>query len=210
MSTAEGIEDPETEQAVGLEYVRTVTRDFEPYDSKEKLSSRDLEIKKELVEEDLQPGDLEYYPKLQYVYQSLQKAQEAVDASKNTSSYNDNLRNYNSISQILENMKTAYFYIAELTGKVLPKGWDTVELTKTVPPRGAKGMTFPTEKEDPDYHPEPIDKLDPTFIGLKQIEEYMDKFDKELGELKEIQEKGTAKDYTRAKMNRKEALESKF
>ena len=46
---------------------------------------------------------------------------------------------------------------------------------------------------------EPIDKLDPTVMGLKRIEEYMDKFDKELGELKEIQQKGTAKDYTRAK-----------
>ena len=133
-----------------------------------------------------------------------------MEASKNMASYTDNLRNYNSISQILENMKTAYFYHAEHTGKVLPKGWDMVELEKTVPPRGAKGMTLPTEEEDPDYHLEPIDKLDPTFMGLKQIEEYMDKFYKELGELKEIQEKGTAKDYTRAKMDRREALESKF
>ena len=107
-------------------------------------------------------------------------------------------------------MKTAYFYHAERTGKILPKGWDMVELAKTVPPRGAKEMALPTEEEDPDYHPEPIDKLDPTFMGLKQIEEYMVKFDKELGELKEIQEKGAIKDYTRAKMNRREALESKF
>ena len=90
-------------------------------------------------------------------------------------------------------MKTAYFYYAEHTGKVLPKGWDTVELAKTVPPRGAKGMRIPAEEEDPDYHLEPIDKLDPTIMGFKQIEEYMDKFDKELGELKEIQEKRDSK-----------------
>ena len=47
-------------------------------------------------------------------------------------------------------------------------------------------------------------------MGLKQIEEYMDKFDRQLGELKEIQVKGTARDYTRAKMNRREELENKF
>ena len=64
MSTAEGTEDPETEQTMGLEYVSTVMQDFEPYDPKEQHSNYDLMIKKELVEEDLQPGDPEYYPKL--------------------------------------------------------------------------------------------------------------------------------------------------
>ena len=64
--------------------------------------------------------------------------------------------------------------------------------------------------DDPDYHPEPIDKLDPTVMELEQIEEYIDKFDKEVGELKEIQEKGTARDYTRAKMKRQTELEEKF
>ena len=39
MSTAECTEDPEREQAIGLEYVTTVTQDFEPYDPKEQLSS---------------------------------------------------------------------------------------------------------------------------------------------------------------------------
>ena len=67
----------------------TVTQDFEPYDPKRQLSSHDLKIKKEFVEEDLQPGDPEYYPKLQYVYQSLQKAEEAVETSKNTPLYQD-------------------------------------------------------------------------------------------------------------------------
>ena len=210
MSTAEGTEDPEREQTVGLEYVSTVTRDFEPYDPKEQISSHDLRIKKELVEDRLQPGDPEYYINLQYVYQNLQKAEEAVEASKNTTSYNDNLRKYNSMSQILENMKTAYFYHAKCIGKVLSEGWDMVELAKAVPPRGARGMKTPIEDDDPDYHPEPIDKLDPTTMGLKRIEEYMDKFDKELEELKEIQQKETAKDYTRAKMNRREELENKF
>ena len=91
----------------------------------------------------------------------------------------------------------------------MPEGWDMVELEKPIAPKGAKGMSI-NEDDDPDYHPEPIDKLDPTVMELKQIEEYMDKFDKEVGELKEIQEKGTAKDYTRAKMRRQTELEEKF
>ena len=82
-----------------------------------------------------------------------------------------------------------------------------VELGKPIPPKGAKGMSI---IDDPDYHPEPIDKLDPTLMELKQIEEYMDKFNKEVGELKEMQEKGTAREYTRAKMNRQTELEEKF
>ena len=109
-----------------------------------------------------------------------------METSKATPLYQDNLRKYHSISQILENMKTAYIHHAECTGKVLSKGWDTVDLAKAVPPKGARGMKIPTKEVDPDYHPEPIDKLDPTSMGFKQIEEYMDKFDKELGELKEI------------------------
>ena len=119
------------------------------------------------------------------------------------------MRRYNSISKILENMKTAYHYHAKWVGKVLPEGWDMVELEKSIPPKGAKGMSI-IEDDDPDYHPEPIDKLDPTVMELEQIEEYMDKFDKEVGELKEIQEKGTSRDYTRAKMKRQTELEEKF
>ena len=162
------------------------------------------------MEEDLHPGDPGYYANLQYVNQSLQEAERDVDASKNTASYNNNLKKHYSISQILENMKTAYFYHAKCIGKVLPEGWDKLNLAKTVPPKGAKGIKFPIEEDDPNYNPEPIDKLDPSVLSLQQIEDYMDKFDRELGELKEVQEKGTAKDYTRAKMNRREELENKF
>ena len=161
------------------------------------------------MEEDLHPGDPGYYANLQYVYQSLEEAEKDEDASKNTASYKNNLKKHNSISQILENMKTAYFYHAKRIGKVLPEGWDKVNLAKTVPPKGAKGMKFPIEEDDSYYNPEPIDKIDPSVLSLQQIEDYMDKFDRELGELKEIQEKGTAKDYTRAKMNRREELGNK-
>ena len=70
-------------------------------------------------------------------------------------------------------------------------------------------MRMMTE-EDPDYHPEPISHLDPTTIGLKQIESCMTMFDAEVGELNKIRETGTAKEYTRAKMKRKEELEDKF
>ena len=66
-------------------------------------------------------------------------------------------------------MKTAYICHAEHTGKVLPEGWDMVNLAKPIPPRGAKGMKIVVE-EDPDYHPVPINHLDPKTIGLKQIE----------------------------------------
>ena len=64
--------------------------------------------------------------------------------------------------------------------------------------------------EDPYYHPEPIDKLDPTITGIKTLEKYMDKFDKEIGELIELQQKGTAKEYTAAKMKRRNDLEEKL
>ena len=64
------------------------------------------------------------------------------------------------ISQIFENMKVAYIQHAERTGKVLPEGWHTVNLAKPVKPQGAKGMKILSE-DDPGYHPEPIDHLDP-------------------------------------------------
>ena len=105
-------------------------------------------------------------------------------------------------------MKMAYIHYAEPTGKVLPEGWDTVDLAKAVSPKGARGMRIPAEEDDPDYHPEPINLI--PLVLVSKIEEYMDKFDRELGELKEIQEKGKARDYTRAKRNRREELENKF
>ena len=114
-----------------LEYVSTVTKGLESYDPKEKLTGQDLQIKKETVEEDLHPDDPEYYPRLQYVYQNLQKAEKAVDASRGMTSYTDNHKNCNSINQIFENMKTAYLHHAERTGKELPEGWDMVNFIKT-------------------------------------------------------------------------------
>ena len=113
MSTVGGTEDPEEEQATEVEYISTVTSTLESYDPKEKLGSHDLRIKKDLIEEDLHPGDPGYYANLQYAYQNLQDAEQAVEVSKNTSSYPDNMRRYNSISQILENIKTAYHYYAK-------------------------------------------------------------------------------------------------
>ena len=177
-------EDPE-EQEMEIEYVSTVTKDFESYDPKEKLTGQDLQIKKEMVEEDLHQGDPEYYSRLQYVYQNLQKAEETVETSRGTTSCYDNLKNCHSINQIFECMKTAYLNYAEHTGKVLPEGWDTVNLAKPISPRGAKGMKIPVE-EDPDYHPVPIYHLDPKTMRLKQIEKYMTMFDKEVGELNKI------------------------
>ena len=47
-------------------------------------------------------------------------------------------------------------------------------------------------------------------MNLEQIEEYMDQFNKEVEELKEMQEKGTAREYTQAKMKRQTELEEKF
>ena len=81
LSTPGDTEDP-GEQEMELEYVSTVTKDFESYDPKENLTGQDLQIKKEMVEEDLHPGDPEYYPRLQYVYQNVQKAEKAVEASR--------------------------------------------------------------------------------------------------------------------------------
>ena len=149
MSTVGGTEDPEEGQATEVEHVSTVMPTYDIYDPKEKLGSHDLRIKKELVEENLQPGDPGFYANLQYVYQNLQGAEKAVEASKNTPSHSENIRRYNSISQILENMKTAYHYHAKWVGKVLPKGWDMVELGKPIPSKGAKGMGIIVE-DNPD------------------------------------------------------------
>ena len=110
---------------------------------------------------------------------------------------------FNSIHQAFENMKTNYFRHAQKTGKVLSEGWDTVDLQKPATHKGAKGldtsgsakgMSTPANIEDPDYNPEPIDHFNPTIIGVSTLEKYMDLFDKELGELKEIQQTGTAKE----------------
>ena len=47
-------------------------------------------------------------------------------------------------------------------------------------------------------------------MGLKQIEKYMIMFEKEIEEINKIREKGTAREYTRAKMDRREELENKL
>ena len=76
-------------------------------------------------------------------------------------------------------MKMAYVQHVECTGKTLPEGWDTVNLEKPVVPRGAKGMTILSE-EDPGYPQESIDHLDPSTMGLKEIEKYISLLDKEV------------------------------
>ena len=101
LSTAGEAEEPE-EQEMDLEYVSTVTKDYEMYDPKGTLTGQDLQIKKEIIEEDLHPGDPEYYPRLQSVYQRLQKAEEVVEASKGTKRYNDNLKHCHSITRYLK------------------------------------------------------------------------------------------------------------
>ena len=57
----------------------------------------------------------------------------------------------------------------------------------------ARGMSTLADIEDPDYHPEPIDKLDPYIMGVKTLDKYIDRFEKELQELREIQQKRTTK-----------------
>ena len=167
LSAAGDTENPE-EQEMEIEYVSTVTKDSELYDPKVNLTGKDLQIKKEMVEENLHPGDPEYYSSLWYVYQNLQQAEKIVEASRGTTNYVENLKNCHSINQIFKNMKAAYIQHVEHTGKVLPEGWDTINLAKPVTPRGAKGIKILSE-EDPDYHPEPIDHLDPKTMGLKEI-----------------------------------------
>ena len=116
LSAAGDTEDPE-EQEMEIEYVSTVTKDSESYDPKVNLTGKDLQIKKEMVEEDLHPGDPEYYSSLWYVYQNLQEAEKIVEASRGTTNYVENLKNCHSINQIFENMKAAYIQHAEHTGK---------------------------------------------------------------------------------------------
>ena len=70
-------------------------------------------------------------------------------------------------------------------------------------------MTLPVE-EDPDYHPAPIQHLNPRMMGFKQLQKHIDMLSKEVKELDEIREKGTAKDYTKVRYKRKEELEDKI
>ena len=186
LSTTESTEGPE-EQEVEIEYVSTVTKDFEPIDPKEQLTGKDLQIKKEMVEEDLHPSDPGYYySSLQYVHQNLKEAERIVETSRGTTNYVANLQNCHSIGQIFENMKTAYVQHAEHVRKTLPEGRDTVNLEKSVfSPRGARGKAIPTE-EDPDYHPEPIDHLDPSTMGMRELEKYIAQFDREVQEINKI------------------------
>ena len=125
---------------------------------------------------------------------------------------------FNSMQQILENMKIAYLNHAQRTGRVLPEGWDMVGLHKPEPSKGAKGLATSStmtgastlaDIDDPDYKPEPISHLNPKVMGVSVLEKYMDQFDEELGEFKEIQQKGTAREFTIAKMKRMEELKEK-
>ena len=74
-----------------------------------------------MVDDDLQPGDPEFYPSLQYVYRNLQLAEKAVNASRSMTRHTKNLMKLNGICQILENMKTSYSLHAQQTGKMLPE-----------------------------------------------------------------------------------------
>lgn len=46
-------------------------------------------------------------------------------------------------------------------------------------------MGIPIE-EGPDYHPEPIDHLDPRTMGMKEIEKYITQFEREVQEINKI------------------------
>ena len=153
------------EKGMEVEHVSTITKDYEPFDPKERLTSKDLQIKKEMVDEDLHPGDPGYYSRLQYVYQNWKKAERMVETTRNTTQYVANLQKCHSIGQILENMKTAYAEHAKRVGKILPRDWDTVGLEKPTLPRGARGMEIPIER-DLDYNPEPISHLKPNSMGM--------------------------------------------
>ena len=65
-------------------------------------------------------------------------------------------------------------------------------------------------EQDPRYHPEPISHLKPNDMGMKEIEKCIAQFEKEIQELNEIREKGTAKEYTKAKMERRNELKNKL
>ena len=142
LSTAEGT----GERGMEIEHVSTITKDYNPFDPKEKLTGKDLQIKKEMVDEDLHPGDPGYYSRLQYVYQNWKKAERTVENTRNTTHYVANLQKCHSIGQILKNMKTAYAEHAKHVGKTLPKDWDTVDLEKPILPQGARGWKFRLNK----------------------------------------------------------------
>ena len=208
LSNVESTEDT-GEQEMEIEYVSTVTKDIELFDPKDNLSGKDLQIKKEMVEEDLHPGDPNYYSNLQYVYQNWKETEGIVETTRGSNNYVENLQKCSSIEQIFENMKKAYSQHAKNIGKTLPEGWDTVNLAEPVASSGVKGMNIPIH-EDPNYHPKPISHLKPNTMGFKEIEKYIALFEKEVQEINKIWDTGTAKDFTKAKMKRREELEDKI
>ena len=91
-----------------LEYASEIPRELEVCDPKETLSAIDLHVKREMIDDDVHPGDSEFYPRMQRVYQKFQCAENAVEASKNTKCHANNLLTFNSVTQILENLEQSY------------------------------------------------------------------------------------------------------
>ena len=70
-------------------------------------------------------------------------------------------------------------------------------------------MENPIE-QDPDYHPQPISHLNPSTMGMQEIDKYIAQFEREVQEINKIRETGTAKEYTKAKMERRNELKNKM
>ena len=70
MSTMGGTAEGERETSI-LEYVSEIPRELEIYDPKETLSAIDLHVKREMIDDDVHPGDSEFYPRMQRVYQNV-------------------------------------------------------------------------------------------------------------------------------------------
>ena len=101
MSTVEDIEEPGAPETLEIEYISTAPKETYFFDPKDQLSSIDLRIKRELIDDDVQPGDPDFYPRLQHVYRNLQKVEKIAEATRQTKHHPRILMTFNSINQIL-------------------------------------------------------------------------------------------------------------
>ena len=119
MSTEGGTEEPEAPETFEIEYVSTVSKETYFFDPKDQLSSIDLRIKREIINDDVQLGDPDFYPRLQCIYRNLQCVEKVAEVTRHTKRHSRVLMTFNSINDILENMKTELGKLCQRTGTQL-------------------------------------------------------------------------------------------
>ena len=89
----------------------------------------------------------------------------------------------------MENLKQSYTVHAQRTGKVLPE--DTVGLQEPI-----LLSAIVSADDDPDFHAEPIDHIDPSILSFKAFNENMNKLNIEIEKLRAVKHNGIPEAFT--------------